>query len=83
VVRRLPAIWGKELTHQITTAATYLGQLLTKSVSIHRMVKRLNVPLDDSDYERVSEVKNELGLTWEEFLIEAANCLEASSKEDK
>lgn len=40
------------------------------------MVKRLNVPLDDEDYEEISAVKQDLGLTWEEFLIESADCLE-------
>ena len=39
------------------------------------MVKRLNVPLDDSDYETARQVKDDLDLTWEEFIIEAAECL--------
>jgi len=40
------------------------------------MVKRLNVPLSEEDYNEISKVKNNLDLTWEEFLIEAAKCLD-------
>ena len=40
------------------------------------MVRNVNVALDDSDYEEVNRVKEELDLTWEEFIIEAAECLD-------
>lgn len=40
------------------------------------MVKRLNIPLDDSDFEKARAIKDDLNLTWEEFITEAAICLE-------
>ena len=40
------------------------------------MVRNLNVALDDDDYERASAVKEDLGLTWEEFVVEATEALE-------
>lgn len=39
------------------------------------MVSTINVTLDDRDAERIKEVKEELGLTWPEFLSEAADAL--------
>lgn len=39
------------------------------------MVRTLNVTLDNTDFEQVENVKDELGLTWQEFVIEAANAL--------
>jgi hypothetical protein len=46
------------------------------------MVKRLNIPLNDSDYEHAKQVKQELGLTWEQFIIEAADSLKETSTEE-
>jgi hypothetical protein len=39
------------------------------------MVRTLNVTLDDSDFEQVEHVKDELGLTWQEFVIQSADAL--------
>jgi len=47
------------------------------------MVKRLNIPLDDSDYENAKRIKQELDLTWEQFIIEAADSLEEKVEEEK
>lgn len=33
------------------------------------MVKTLNVVMDDEDHERVTRKKDEMGLTWEEYLL--------------
>lgn len=46
------------------------------------MVRNVNVALDDSDYDEINQVKEELGLTWEEFIIEAAACLEEHNSKD-
>jgi len=40
------------------------------------MVTHLNIALDDSAAERVRAVKEDLGLTWAEFVAEAADTLE-------
>ena len=40
------------------------------------MVKRLHLIYEDHEYQKLKEVKERLGLTWEEFLIKAAKCLE-------
>lgn len=45
------------------------------------MVRTLNVTLDDDTFAQVEHVKNELGLTWEEFILEAANALEAKNQD--
>lgn len=45
------------------------------------MVKQLNIYLDDSDHERAKGIKDKLDLTWSEFIIEAAECLENSEVE--
>lgn len=39
------------------------------------MVRTLNVTLDDADFEQIKSVKEELGLTWEEFALEATEAL--------
>lgn len=39
------------------------------------MVTTVNATLDDDVAERIKSVKDDLGLTWAEFLEEAANCL--------
>jgi len=39
------------------------------------MVRTLNVTLDDSDFEQIKKVKEDSGLTWEEFVIQAADAL--------
>jgi hypothetical protein len=39
------------------------------------MVKNLHVTLDDTDFEKVKEVKDDLGMTWEEFVLEATDRL--------
>lgn len=39
------------------------------------MVRTLNVTLDDSEFEDVERVKDELGLTWQEFVTQAADAL--------
>lgn len=46
------------------------------------MVTHLNIALDDSDAEQVREVKEELGLTWAEFLVEAADALDEEGPEN-
>lgn len=45
------------------------------------MVKRLNVALEDADFESIEQVKVELGYTWEDFVIEAAECLREREEE--
>jgi antitoxin component of RelBE/YafQ-DinJ toxin-antitoxin module len=35
------------------------------------MVRTLNVTLDDDDFQRAEQVKDEIGLTWEGFIKEA------------
>lgn len=40
------------------------------------MVRTLNVTLDDSDFENAERVKEDLGLTWQEFVIEATEAIE-------
>lgn len=40
------------------------------------MSKRVIVTLDDEDFEYAMEMKEFLGLTWEEFMIEAAECFD-------
>lgn len=44
------------------------------------MVTRIQVALDDGEFERVRDVKDELGLTWEQFLIHAADELGSSEE---
>jgi len=46
------------------------------------MVRNVNIALDDSDYDEINQVKEELGLTWEEFIVEAAVCLDEHGPED-
>lgn len=45
------------------------------------MPRNVNVALDTSDFEYVERVKEDLDLTWEEFLTEAAECLEEREDE--
>lgn len=45
------------------------------------MVRTLNVTLDDGDFERVEAVKDDLGYTWQEFILEATEALEESGEE--
>jgi len=40
------------------------------------VVKRLHLIFEDQEYQRLREIKDRLGLTWEKFLLEAARCLE-------
>lgn len=40
------------------------------------MVKRLNVALEDSDFDAIDEVKDGFDMTDEKFVIEAAECLQ-------
>lgn len=40
------------------------------------MVKRLNVALNDDDFQKVKSVKDDLDMTWEEFVLEATECLQ-------
>ena len=44
------------------------------------MVRRIQVAFDDRDFEKISEIKNDLGLTWEEFILRAADELENSEE---
>lgn len=46
------------------------------------MVKRLNVALEDADFESIEQVKDELGYTWEQFVLEAAECLQDRERDD-
>lgn len=46
------------------------------------MVRTLNVTLDNSDFENAERVKEELGLTWQEFVIEATDALEQLEESD-
>lgn len=39
------------------------------------MVRRLNIALNDSDYDEIKAVKENIGLSREEFVNEAAECL--------
>lgn len=45
------------------------------------MVKRLNVALEDADFESIEQVKDKLGYTWEEFVLQAAECLQERERE--
>jgi len=40
------------------------------------MVRTLNVTLDDSDFEQIKNVKEELDLTWQEFVLQATEALQ-------
>ena len=40
------------------------------------MVKTLNITLDDEKYERASAVKQDLGVTWAEFIALATDELD-------
>jgi hypothetical protein len=40
------------------------------------MSQRVTVTLDDEDFEYATAMKEFLGLTWEEFMIEAAECFD-------
>jgi len=40
------------------------------------VVKTLNISLNDEDYERVQSVKQNLGVTWAEFVTVAAEELD-------
>jgi hypothetical protein len=40
------------------------------------MSKQVTVTLDDEDYEYATELKECLDLTWEEYMIEAADCFD-------
>jgi len=48
---------------------------------IQCMVKHIHATLDDDDHERVEAVKDELGVTWEEFIIQAAEQFEVAEDE--
>ena len=39
------------------------------------MVKNVNAALDDADYQRAKDVKDQLGLTWSKFIMEATRLL--------
>lgn len=45
------------------------------------MVRTINVPLDDDVFERASEVKDALGLSWAEYIEEATVVLDPESEE--
>ncbi|GEM_PF-4598322 len=47
------------------------------------MVKRLNLVLDDVTHKKLKQLKDKLGLTWEELLIKGAECLEGEEKNEK
>lgn len=40
------------------------------------MVSTVNITTDDEKFEEIKRVKDELGLTWREFALEGARCLE-------
>jgi len=46
------------------------------------MVRNVNIALDDRNYEEINRVKEELGLTWEEFIVQAADCLDEHGTEE-
>jgi methionine synthase I (cobalamin-dependent) len=46
------------------------------------MVRTLNVTLDDSDFERAKSVKEELNLTWPEYIREATEALAEQGQSD-
>jgi len=46
------------------------------------MVRTLNVTLDDSDFEHIKNVKEELGMTWQEFMLQATDALEQTENLD-
>jgi len=45
------------------------------------MVKNIHATLDDDDHEQVEAVKDELGVTWAEFIIQAAEQMEVPNDE--
>lgn len=40
------------------------------------MAKHVSVKLDEEDFEYATELKEYFGLTWEEYMIEAADSLD-------
>lgn len=46
------------------------------------MVRNINVALNDADYDEVTRVKQDLDLTWEEFVMQAAHCLDEHGTEE-
>lgn len=45
------------------------------------MVKQLHVALSDEDHAKAKRVKDDLRLTWEEFILRAAEELDESEEE--
>lgn len=39
------------------------------------MVRTLNVTLDDDDFEQIKRVKENSGLTWGDFILQASDAL--------
>jgi len=49
--------------------------------NIHCMVKHIHATLDDKNHAEVERVKDGLNLTWEQFVMEAAEELEDSGND--
>jgi len=46
------------------------------------MVTTLNITLDDADAERAKSIKNERGLTWAQYITEAADAFEGDDADE-
>lgn len=40
------------------------------------MVKHLHVTLDEDEHDRITETKNQTGMTWREYILEATEMIE-------
>lgn len=40
------------------------------------MPRTINVTVSDTEFERLNDIKDEFGMTWREFVVEAGSCLE-------
>jgi len=46
------------------------------------MVTQINFHMDDDQYEKAAEVKEDLGLTWPEFIDRAADALKGGTQSE-
>lgn len=59
-----------------------IGTNINLWIHLERVAKYINIEVPDEDqYERLSRVKNEYGLTWRGMLIHAADDLETPDRE--
>lgn len=58
-----------------------LNREIYLSIIVDHMVRTLNVPMDDKNFENVKEIKERRGLTWEDFLLKAVSVYESRINE--